>query len=776
MLSDGGSTPPTSTKRNNATSGWRCCLCVPFADTAALPVPWSAMPRSPSLLQRVPPRARRTLRSLLLAWAGWLVLSTVLLNQPLMDGWINRKPTRAHVGWDFAVSVVPGHVMAWGVDLRGHSRRQGWAIHARRASVWFVPWALASKEIRLAHLRAHDLAVHVKPGRVLLPGPTPKAKPWTIAMPDLRAHDLHSVVIDGVMAATGRASARLDLRKVLSGGEFGVAAGELDWKQLDVVAGTLHPVVGGTLAGQFEITPFVASKTTLRQKFESLHTDLALDLQVPSLALDDQGLRAGDASRRGRLSGRLRLAAGEVGDQTMITLAQPLHVDSDGLAQDREFKASVAVQGQRVSVNASLPAGVQRSTVVAVRLSLPRRAAEEAGRDLQSGENRQVAVDTLAGASGTVDLRLRFQSLSLLRPWLARWKGLEASGQGWLHAQLKLEDGQLLPESRLVFEDAALRLSALGHRVDARMDGELERLDGPPPMRRLALQSVQLRGPDGELLLSDADAAIEFTKARPDATVLEAPVFTLRMAEAAIPDLRVLNRYFPPGAIAFGDGHALLGVLLRIEPDVAHAQGELTLASPAARVHLADRELRGSVDIRARLHDADLAKAELEVQDLHVALGKLSYRQPGGAPVSNGWLRVHVPSARAVVGTPLQFDGHARASMADLRLLMAIYAERSRMPKWLLGLADAGQVDASSRFRFIGGALELDDMAVRNDRYTLDGHLRLAQGDKQGRLLVQWGRLALGIGLAGSETSLHLRGARDWYRAAPAHSAGASPR
>lgn len=734
------------------------------------------MSRPVALFHRVPPRVRRALRALLLAWAGWLVVATVLLNQPLMEGWINRKPERAHVGWDFAVSVVPGHVMAWGVDMRGHSRRQAWAMHARQASVWFVPWALAWKEIRLSHLRAQDLAVHIKPGRVVLPPPVAKARPWTIALPDLRAQDLHSVVVEGVMTATGRASARLDLRKVLSGGEFGIEAGELDWRQLDIVAGGLHPVVGGQLAGRFSITPFVASQTTLRQKLQSLHTDLALDLQVPSLALDDGGLGAGKDSRLGRLSGRVLLEAGEVADQTLVTLSQPLHVDAAGLAQDREFKASVVVQGERLEVSASLPPGATRGTVVAVQLSLPRSTAREARSELKADDTARIAVDALRGATGTVDVRLRFESLSLLRPWLARWNGLEASGQGWLHLQLKLRDGQVQPDSRLLFEDAALRLSALGHRLDARVDGELEPVHGPPPLRRLGLQSVQLRGPDDALLLSDADAVIEFTEVRPDATVLDAPVFTLRMDQAAIPDLRVFNRYFPPGAVAFGDGHAVLGLMLRIEPDVAHAQGELSLASPVARLSLADRELRGSVDIRARLQDADLAKAELQVQDLHVDLGKLSYRQSGGAPVSNGWLRVHVPSARASVGTPLQFDGQARASMADLRLLLAIYAERSRMPKWLLRLADAGTVDASGRFRFFDNALLLDDVLVRNDRYTLDARLRLAQGDKQGRLLVQWRRLALGIGMAGGKTDLQLMGARDWYHAAPAHSAGASPR
>ena len=712
-------------------------------------------------------RARRWGRNALLAWLAWLVVSTVVINQPLMDDWVNRKPIRAHIRWDFAVSLVPGHVLAWGVDLRGHSRRQAWAIHARRAHTWFVPWALLGRELRFAHLRAHDVAVHVQPGRVYLPPPPPKATPWTVSLTDLRASDLRSVVVEGAMTATGRASARLDLRKVLTGGEFEIRGGQVDWHDLDLVAGPLHPVLGGHLKGDFSMGPLVPSRTTLRQKFESLATDLVIDLQLPSLALDDDGLRASGTADRGRLSGRLVLQAGAVGDQTALTLAQPLHVDSSGLKENRKLTASVAIDGDRVQVNASLPPGVERGTLVAVQLSLPRQAARQVSRQVQAGQPGQAAMDTLEGATGSVDLRLRFQSLSLLRPWLSRWKGLEASGQGWLHAQVKLKDGKLQPESQLVFEDAALRLSALGHQVDARMDGVVQRMDGPPRQRRIALQSVQVRGPDGELLLSDANAVLDLTQARPDDTVLDAPTLTLRMDDAEIPDLRVFNRYLPASAIAFADGRAALGFSLTLEPDAAHAQGRLALVSPDARVLLAGRELRGTVDVGATLQDADLAKRDLVFKDLHVDLGQLRYVQADGPAVTQGWLRAKVPSARALMATPMQLDGEASVAMADLRLLLEIYAQRSETPRWLLSLADAGQVDAVGRFKFSDGQLALDDVRITNDRYAVKANLRLAKDDKRGRLLVQWGKLALGIGMAGGETKLHLRGARDWYEAAP---------
>jgi hypothetical protein len=722
-------------------------------------------------VSRTPPRALAWGRRVLLAWLGWLLLSTLLLNQPLIDDWINRKPLRAHVGWNFAVSVVPGHVMAWGVTLRGHSRRQGWAIHAPRASVWFVPWPLLNREIRLSGLRAHGAAAHVKPGRVILPPVAGKARPWTITLPDLQAIDLRSVLVEGTMKATGRASASMDLRKVLSGGEFEIGSGQLDWQQLHVTAGPSAPVRGGTVTGKFAVEAFVPSQTTLVQKLQAVTADLQVDLVLPPLVLDSEGLRADEfGPARGQLLGRLVLAEKSVDERTRLSLRHPLHVASEGLEDDRALEAELRIRDDRVELKALLPPGAKRGTVVDVDLSLPRSAARRMTASVGRKGDTDVAgdaVDALGGATGTVDLRLRFQSLSLLQPWLARWKGMEASGKGWLDAKIRLQDGQLMPESKLAFEDAELRLAALGHRIEALMDGELMRLPGPPAHRRLLLQRVQMRGPDGELLLSDAGAQLDLVQAHPDDTLFDAPIVSLTLSDAAIPDLQVFNRYFPPGSIALGEGSATLGLGLTVVPDTGHANGALRIQSPLARVQVADLPLRGAVLISATLKDADLASRDVQVEDLRVDLAKVKFPQREGPAVANWWLRVHVPKAQANVAMPLLLDGDATLAMSDLRLVLAMFGRRGDYPMWLLRLADAGQVDASARFRFAEGQLILDDASARNRRYTLDARLKLGGERRDGRMLVQWGPLAVGVDLEGNATRLRLRGAPEWFGSGP---------
>ena len=210
------------------------------------------------------------------------------------------------------MSVVPGHVMAWGVTLRGHSRRQGWAIHAPRASVWFVPWALLNREIRLSGLRAHGAAAHVKRSPVRFEPVAGKAHPWTITLPDLQAINLRSVLIEGTMTATGRASASMDLRKELSGGEFEITGGELDWQQLQIVAGPAAPVRGGSVTGKFAVEAFVPSRTTLVHKLQAVTVKSGTVYVYPALANGGAfigGPRQMEAYQRKVLNNRTRQVA-----------------------------------------------------------------------------------------------------------------------------------------------------------------------------------------------------------------------------------------------------------------------------------------------------------------------------------------------------------------------------------------------------------------------------------------------------------------------------------
>ena len=719
---------------------------------------------SPSLRDRTP-ALPRWLRAGLLTWSAWLVLSTLLLNQPLIDDWINRKPLRGHVSWSFAVSVVPGHLQAWGVTFRGHARKQAFAITARRASVWLVPWALARKEIRLARLRAHGMAVAIRDGVVELPPPAPREHPWTFTLPGAEAREIWSLQFLPDWHLTGRARARLDLSKVLTGGAVEIPAGSVDWESLAIERGGHRLLSGGRLTGEMQLAPLVPSQSTTLQKWAAIRAELKLDGAVPALELVDGGLAAaGDAPAAGQLLAHLGLEDGRLTPYTRIGLSQPVRVTTDALDVDHKLTAGLAILGDRMQLVVDLPPAASAATTLSAKLSLPRLDLRELGdADARPGLNR-LATRLASDATGSVNASLRFRSLSLLRPLLGRWKGLEADGEGWIHAALAIEEGRVLPEqTRLRFDDVVLRLSALGHALEAKIDGSPTPIAGPRPGHRIALQSVVLNGPDGELLLSDANARLDVTASQEGTSLIEAPALAFLMQEAAIPDLRAFNRYFPPNTVAFDEGNAALTLGLSLEEGKPLTQGHVRLTSPAAVLKIADMRVQGQVEIQSTLRDANLETHELQLLGTRVDLHQVRFDVPGGEPVANWTMAMVVDEAQGRVGAPMAFDGQARIGMSDLRLVLAVYAHMTDYPKWMLGLMDSGQVEARGRFAFRDGELALDDVVAENDRFRLQARLRFGEAGKRGALLAQWGLLALGVDLRDGGSEMKLVKAREWF-------------
>lgn len=710
------------------------------------------------------PKTRLWLRRVLMAWGGWLVLGTLLLNQPWIDNWINRKPERAQVLWDFAFSPVPGYVHAWGVTYQGHSRRQAFAISARHASVWFVPWALVRKEIRLVGLRASGLAVALRQGKAELPRPKPKAKPWSVVLVDAQAEDVWSFQVGSHLRLTGVATAKLDLTKVLSGGAFAIPRGEVDWGALAMDWDGKRLISDGRIAGTTTVAPMQMSKMSTREKIGAVSADLLVEGALPSLELFEGGLRiAADRPAKGHLTGRVSLTSGRLEPSTKLKLHQPVHVEAGELEQNRELTASLDIDADRMRVALDLPPGKTRATTISARVSLPRLYTSEQA-NLDEPDFGTIPRFLAADATGHVDATLRFRSLALLRPLLSRMKGLEMEGEGWMVASIHFEHGRYLGQkSSLRFEDASLRLAALGHSVEAKVNGSPERIEGPPARHRIALQEVVLRGPDGEELLRDAGAQLDLVAGKQATALDEAPGLAFHMSEAAIPDLRAINRYLPPGAVSFEGGAAALSLSVALEADQPKAQGSLRLRSGGATVAISDMRLKGAVDVETTLRDADLEELTLDITGTRVGLHQVRFDAPGGDPVQDWNMDLNIDQAHARIGTPLEIDGKGRIGMSDLSLLLAIYAHMSDYPAWMLRMVDAGKVEARGSFQIKGNQVRLDDVHAENNRFKVDARLQLEGKRKQGALLAQWGPLSMGVGLGGPKAKLHFRKAEQWF-------------
>jgi hypothetical protein len=706
---------------------------------------------------------RRWLRRVLIAWTGWLLLGAVVLNQPLMDGWINRKPDRVHVGWTFALSLVPGHVIAWGVTVRGHGRDIAWGATARRAHTWFVPWSLLRKEIHLAGLRATGVAVDIRRSKATLPPPPPRQRPWTFRMSG-KAAKVRSLSLWRQLQVTGVGRAGVEFRKVLSGGEIELRQGWVNWKSIEVAIAGQPWATEGHLQAGVTLAPFIPSRSNAAQKMAALSLTADLEASLPGWHLDPEGLRRESGlPEQGQLTLHLAVDQGEVSELSEFSLRQPVKVtDEDGITS-RELTAAMRLEDQRLLLAVDLPRGAEDGVVVSARLSAPWTAPARLGQ--WQAEDRGLGLaEALAGdASGRVELSLPFRSLAALRPWLSRWRGLEADGRGWAHLDLTLEAGEVSPQSILRFDKAELEAALLGHRGRASIDGALERLPGAAMHYRLRLRAVEIATEAGDTVLSDADAELEIVGKDNENLLVHPPSVLFRMRDASVPDLRVFNGYLPGAAVAIGAGDAKVSLELTLDPETERASGQLNVDAPEASVTFSGMALAGRLSLATTLRDADLEHRRADVTGTRLLLDGVRFDDAGGIQVRNWRLEANVDQAEAVLGAPVQVQGTGQLVMSDLKPILAIYSRVTDYPPWLLRLADAGEVRAKGRFAVDGATLGLTEVHGENDRFELDARLALAEGSKRGALLVQWGPLALGVGLGGADAGMHLVGARAWF-------------
>ncbi len=105
--------------------------------------------------------------------------------------------------------------------------------------------------------------------------------------------------------------------------------------------------------------------------------------------------------------------------------------------------------------------------------------------------------------------------------------------------------------------------------------------------------------------------------------------------------------------------------------------------------------------------------------------------------------------------------------LRDAGPLLGVFAERSAYPRWVLGMLDSGEVQASGQLRWRSGEMWVDDLQAENERLSLRARLDLAQARRRGNLYLRWGVLGAAIELDGEQRKWHLAGARDWYDQQP---------
>ena len=241
----------------------------------------------------------------------------------------------------------------------------------------------------------------------------------------------------------------------------------------------------------------------------------------------------------------------------------------------------------------------------------------------------------------------------------------------------------------------------------------------------------------------------------------------MQFRNARVPDLRAYNRYLPR-QMNFEGGSGRLSGDFNIQPGGMAGDGRLQVQASAAHLRIAELAVRSDVAVDLRLQHVDV-KGERSVLDgSSVSLRNASFSEPEGQARSGWWATVNLDRAR-MNGEPQQVDGSFRIQTRDVGFLLALFARQRDYPKWMYKAIDDGQVQASGRVQWQQDQLVLDRLKASNQRFELDGRLKL-QGSRQrrGSLYARWGKLDAALELNDDKRDWHLLRSRAWYDAQPA--------
>jgi hypothetical protein len=195
----------------------------------------------------------------------------------------------------------------------------------------------------------------------------------------------------------------------------------------------------------------------------------------------------------------------------------------------------------------------------------------------------------------------------------------------------------------------------------------------------------------------------------------------------------------------------------RVALHAGRGSARLDAEAPAVVVRLGKRTARGAVRANVFARRIDFPGGSVAFDGTRVRLRDVSLEGAAGAPWS-GALETRQARLGLADGS---LDAHLSARLGDGRPLVALVP--SGPPKWIAGLLDLRDFEASGRLRASRGLLALSPARAEAGTFSIDADWREARGRRWGALLVRKGALSLGLGLKENGTSLHLVGAADWF-------------
>lgn len=730
--------------------------------------------------------------------------------------------------WRDAAPPMPVDFTARKIAVMGPPEA-GWSLAAEQATGRADLPALLRRELRLGRVEADgvaaewngwhldgklegkDIEVRLEPraweqgsGSLTVAARVAAPEPLTRTVPEARRAELAAEleVRQGTLAPGSRASLAAGSRlRIAAEAEAAGLAVHAEGRGLTVAGGSASLAAGTVslstrlperrLAGlaRGELAPAMLDARDLVWKGKGRRLAHRTTLAQASAQLDLSGLRRREILLTG-LSGRgasvrLDLLPGHAAEARQGSARWSVSIPAARLTAIRDVAfGDLRLEGP-ATAGLTLASSPDRGLSLSeVSISLPKGKLTQGGTSLAAPLSLSVdlnlaplkvagsdADEVLRHLTANCEIEGRISSLGFFERWVRQHRLLDLAGGGELRASARLEQGRLLPGSRVSVTGTKIRASYLDHRVSgsARITGQVERgAKGDLARILVAFDQFGISGDEGQTLVTGRGLTVSAVSPDVDLT---RPVRSLsaeiKLDEGDVLDLAAYNQYLPEGmGIGIVSGRGKVGFRLQLDPIAKTGHGEVKLQAQNVKARLPELELDGELTVQAKLDSSDLLARRFDLSGSRLSLTGVTLRGEGddGPLLAPGWwARLELGRASGVWERPLTLSGTARLTMRDPGLLVVLFASKKKTMGWLTEILDVQNVTAQGELRLAQGALSIDPLHATTGKLDLRSRLLFAAGRRRGDLLVRWGRLAAGIELRDGKRDWKLLGAEEWF-------------
>jgi len=329
---------------------------------------------------------------------------------------------------------------------------------------------------------------------------------------------------------------------------------------------------------------------------------------------------------------------------------------------------------------------------------------------------------------------------------------------------------------------------------------------------------------EGDVLANELEVNLEASlspfvpKQTKGAALLKHFSGTVELKDGRIPDLAVLNAFFPGDTRLFvsGDGNLRASVSA---PSSADASAELEVKLVDTLIDIDGREIKGDISLSTQVRHGDLAEGRFELGETILSLERMflpdperdrrgkkqavredkaekkaaqkeERRRKKGKPAeavepetvkpentgqdTGWWAHFRLDGGTFVAGKPIFLDTTVDLEIRDTRPLLNLFfakekkdSDELKLPAWVTMVPNVTGLEGDASIDVGPDGTIVDDVLITSKKMDVMARVKMQSGKKIGQIYVRFDIFHVGVDMREDGKKIRLSRPREWFIAQP---------